>query len=123
MLVCLKKIMDAKKENVKIDMIISGGLTDGSHIVKSMCLGADGVAMGRPFIIASEARLGPSAKPLKTLENPANGIVNFVDATKVEMQMLASALDVYSLEQLDKDDIQALDKIIADMFEIKHVYS
>lgn len=121
--VCMKKIADAKKEKTKIDMIIAGGLTDGSHIVKSLCLGIDGVAMGRAFIIASEARLGPLTKPLKRLENPVDGIVNFVDATKVEVQMLASALDAYNLNQLNKEGIAALNKTIADMFKIEYIFS
>jgi NAD(P)H-dependent flavin oxidoreductase YrpB (nitropropane dioxygenase family) len=104
-------------------MIIAGGLTDGSNIVKSLCLGADGVAMGRAFIIASEARLGPSAKPVRKLKDSVGGIVNFVEATKVEVQMLASALDVYKLNQLSKESITALDKTVADILKIWYIYS
>ncbi len=78
--------------------------------------------MARPFIIASEGRFGPREKPLKKLENPADGIVNFVEAIKTEAQMLTSALGKYSLKELSKEDVGALVKTIAEMFEIKYIY-
>jgi len=121
-IVCLKKIFNAKKKGLNTSMIIAGRLFDGGHLVKSMCLGADGIAMARPFIIASEGRYGPKENPIAKLENPAMGIVNFVEAIKTEVQMLASALGKYSLKELSKDDLGALDKRVAEMFNIKYVY-
>jgi len=122
-LVCLKKIADTKKHGIKTSMIIASRLFEGGHLVKSLCLGADGVAMARPFIIASEGRFGPANKPVKKLHNQADGIVNFVEAIKVEAQMLASALGKYSLSELSKEDVGALDKVVAEMFNIKYLYS
>jgi glutamate synthase domain-containing protein 2 len=121
-LVCLKKITDAKSRGIKTSMIIAGRLFEGGHLVKSLCLGADGVAMGRPFIIASEGRFGPANKPVKKLGNQVDGVVNFVEAIKVEAQMLASALGKYSLEDLSKGNVGALEKVVADMFNIQYVY-
>ena len=107
---CLKKIFDARRRGVKTTMIIAGGLLDGGHLVKSLCLGANGIAMARPFIIASESRFGPKSKPIAKLENPAQGIVNFVEAVETEAQMLS------------KEDLGALNETIARMFEIRYVY-
>ncbi len=121
-IVCLKKILEAKQKGIKTTMIIAGRLLDGGHLVKSMCLGADGIAMARPFIIASEGRFGPKNKPIAKLDNPADGIVNFIEAIKIEAQMLSSALGKYSLKELSKEDVGALDKRLADIFNIKYVY-
>ena len=55
-------------------------------------------------------------RPIKKLDNPADGIVNFVEAVKVEAQMLASSLGKYSLNELSKEDLGALDERLARMF-------
>lgn len=117
---CLKAISDFKDR--QISKIVSGGLYDASHLVKALCLGANGIAMGRPFIIASEGRFGPIDKPIKELDDKPQGIVNFVEALKTETQMLTSALGKYSLEQLSKEDIGALNREIAEMFGIRYIY-
>jgi glutamate synthase domain-containing protein 2 len=121
-LVCLKRIHDAKMRGVKVDMIISGGLSDGGDVVKALCLGADAVAMGRPFLVASEARVGPAHTPTKRLENPAMGVVNFVEALRVEIQMLTSALGKYSIHDLSREDVGALRRAVSEMFGIEYVY-
>lgn len=122
-LVCLKKIYDAKNSGARIDMMIAGGLTDGADIVKSLCLGADGVAMGRAFIVASEATFGPLEKPNKVLKEGWEGVVKFVDALKVECQLLASALGKYSLKELSKEDVGATKEEISRMFGIEYIYA
>ena len=43
----LKKI---KKYNLKLPIIVDGGVRKGSDIVKYLCLGADFVGIGRPAI-------------------------------------------------------------------------
>jgi|GEM_PF-4837433 len=53
----------------------------------------------------------------------ADGIVNFVEAVKVETQMLASTLGKCSLSELSKEDVGALDKVVTEMFNIKYLYS
>jgi isopentenyl diphosphate isomerase/L-lactate dehydrogenase-like FMN-dependent dehydrogenase len=65
--------------------------------------------MGRPFIIA--AQYG------------ANGVKNFIDAIKIEIQMLVSALGKYELQDLGTEDIGALDKELAEMFSIEYIYN
>ncbi|MHA1833990.1 MAG: hypothetical protein ACTSV7_08365 [Candidatus Baldrarchaeia archaeon] len=46
-----------------------------------------------------------------------------MEAVKVETQMLASTLGKYSLSELSKEDVGALDKVMAEMFNIKYLYS
>ncbi len=108
-LVCLKKIMEARKRGVNTSLILSGRLYNGGHIVKALALGADAVAMGRPFIIAVQTA-------------GVEGVVRFVEALKVEVQMLVSALDKYSISELSSEDIGALDRDIAESFGIEYVY-
>jgi len=108
-IVCLKKIHDARVKGVTTSLLISGRLYDGGHVVKSLILGATAVSMGRPFIIA--AQYG------------ANGVKNFIDAIKIEIQMLVSALGKYELQDLGTEDIGALDKELAEMFSIEYIYN
>lgn len=108
-IVCLKKIHDARMRNINTSLLISGRLYNGGHVVKSLALGANAVSMGRPFIIA--AQYG------------TKGIENFVNAIKTEIQMLISALGKYKIQDLGKEDLGALDKEIAEMFNIEYIYS
>ena len=108
-LVCLAKISRLKEKGVSSSLLIAGRLYNGGHVVKSLALGADGVSMGRPFIVAVQTA-------------GAEGVVNFVEALKVEVQMLTSALDKYSLGELSKEDVGALDREVAEMFGIEYVY-
>ncbi len=107
-IVCLKKIHDARLRNINTSLLISGRLYDGGHVVKSIALGATAVSMGRPFIIA--AQYG------------SNGVRNFINAIKIEIQMLVSALGKYRLQDLGIEDIGALDKELAEMFGIEYIY-
>jgi len=104
-------------------MLMARRPLSGAHLVKSMCLGANEITMARLFIIAAEGRYGPRERPIKKLENLTDEIVNFVEAVKAEAQMLASALGKYTLRGLSKEDVGALDKRLAGMFEIGYMYS
>ena len=101
--------MKLKEKGVKTSLILSGRLYNGGHIVKALALGADAVSMGRPFIVAVQTAC-------------ADCIVNFVEALKVEVQMLTSAFDKYSIKDLSKEDVGALDLEIARSFGIEYVY-
>jgi len=108
-LACLKRIMEAKRRGVGASLILSGRLYNGGHVVKALALGADAVSMGRPFIVAVQAA-------------GAEGVERFVEALKVEVQMLTSALDKYSVSELSPEDVAALDREIAESFGIRYVY-
>jgi len=72
-----KEIDDTGK--IGIDLIVSGGICEGTDIAKAIMLGADGVAIGRAFLIAAQT-------------NKENGVVNFVSAIKEELQMVCAVL-------------------------------
>jgi hypothetical protein len=109
------KCLELAKFAKKSDVLLAGGLTNGADIVKTLALGADGVSMGRAFMIAQ--RVGK-----KKFEDGSKGIKNFVDALLAEVQMLTSALGKYELEDLDKSDVKALDKKISRLFVIGYVF-
>lgn len=109
-LVCLAEIRRAKRGAASLNAIVSGRLYDGGHIVKSLALGASAVAMGRPFIIAAQA-------------GSAQGVFNFVEAVKAEVQMLTSALGKYALRELGEEDVMAADQEVANMLQIACVYA
>ncbi len=114
---CLQVISGAKKNShANTSLIISGGIRYGNHIVKSLALGADGVAMGRAFIIAAEA--GDKAFE----GDGAKGVENFVHADLTDVQQLTSSLGKYNTSELCPDDVQALARDVAGMFGIKYLY-
>ncbi|MEM3326932.1 MAG: glutamate synthase-related protein, partial [Thermoproteus sp.] len=109
-LVGLKVIRSARMEGHKISLLIGGRLYDGGHVVKSLALGASGVYMARPFLIAA-------------LAHGSKGVENYIESLKVEIQMLTSALGKYDVSELGVEDVAALDRDVAAMLEIPYVYS
>ncbi|MGC9117715.1 MAG: glutamate synthase-related protein [Thermoproteus sp.] len=108
-LVGLKAIKKAREEGHKISLLIAGRLYDGGHVVKSLALGASGVYMARPFLIAALAR-------------GEKGVGNYLESLKVEVQMLVSALGKYDVLDVSPEDVAALDKDVAEMLGIPYVY-
>lgn len=117
---CLKAIRDSETSFTKI---ASGGLSDAGHLVKSLCLGADGIGLGRAFVVAADARFGPAEAPIKELEDKPQGIVNFVEAIRTETQMIVSSLGKYRLDDLAKEDLASLDPDLAEMLGVRYVYA
>jgi glutamate synthase domain-containing protein 2 len=109
-IVGLKKIRDARKLGIKdLSLLIAGRLYNGSHVVKAVALGASGVYMARPFLIAAMVK-------------GEKGVANYIEAVKEETQMLVSALGKYDIKELSDEDIAALDKDVAKMLGIQYVY-
>ena len=109
-LACLKRIQDARVEGHKTPYVLSGRLFDGGHVVKSLALGATAVSFGRPFIVAAGVA-------------GAKGVHNFLEATEVEIRMLASSLGKYALADLSLEDVGSLDRHLADALNIPFVYA
>jgi hypothetical protein len=110
-LVALGRIHEARMRGIDISLLLAGRLYNGSHVVKSMVLGASGVYMARPFLISA-------------LVKGEEGVRNYIDALRTEVQMLISALGKYEPGELDwKEDIASLDRDVADMFGIRYLYS
>lgn len=96
------------KNKLDFDILLAGGYSSGIDIAKAMMLGANGVAMGRPFIIAAG-----TAK--------AQGIANFVSALKEELQMICATQRVDSVDKLigKRENLYPLDDESASMFGLK----
>ncbi len=110
-IVALKKIRDARRLGItNISLLLAGRLYNGSHIVKAIALGASGAYMARPFLIAAMVK-------------GERGVTNYIEAIKEEIQMLVSALGKYDVKELGIEDVAALDRDIAEMFDIPYVYS
>lgn len=94
-------------------ILLAGGYSSGTDIAKAMMLGADGVVMGRPFLIASKIK---------------GGITNFSKALKEEMQYLCAVQKINDISELYKrrKNLFALSRSSADVFgisyELKRIY-
>jgi L-lactate dehydrogenase (cytochrome) len=69
-----------------MEIFIDGGIRRGTDIIKALCLGAKGVAMGRHFLYA--------------LMYSSNGIERLVEILKDEMETTMRLLGATSLSQL-----------------------
>jgi glutamate synthase domain-containing protein 2 len=73
----------------KFDIVLAGGYNNGIDVGKAMMLGADGVAMGRPFLIAANV-------------NNSKGIKNLTSAISEEIKMLCATQKVTTSNELHK---------------------
>lgn len=93
------------KKRPSFDIILAGGYSTGFDAAKAMMLGADGVAMGRPFLIAAKQ---------------PNGIENFCKAINEELRMVAVTQKVNDVTKIvgKRKALFALSKEAKNMFGI-----
>jgi len=93
------------KKKPSFDVLLAGGYSTGFDIAKAMMLGADGVAMGRPFLIAAKQE---------------KGIENFCRAINEELRMVAVTQKVDSASKIvgKRKALFALSKEAKNMFGI-----
>jgi len=99
------------EEKPDFDVLLAGGYNNGLDIGKAMMLGANGASMGRPFLIAANV-----AK--------AEGVVNYIEAIKEELQMLCATQKTASVEKLvgRKQNLYPLDAQAAHMFGLERSF-
>jgi glutamate synthase domain-containing protein 2 len=108
-------------KKLRFDLIVTGGYTDGIDVAKAMMMGADGVAMGRAFLIASNlinfVELDEKQKKLPKEQ----GIINFAEALKEELQMVCAIQRVDDVNELKnrRENLVALSGSAASLFELK----
>lgn len=85
---CLPSIRAAVGPDVPV--VLDGGIMRGSHVVKALALGADGVAIGKPFLYG----LGAGG---------VEGVRKAVDILATEMDTTMGLLGVQSIEELKRD--------------------
>lgn len=93
------------KKRPSFDIILAGGYSTGFDVAKAMMLGADGVAMGRPFLIAARQE---------------NGIENFCEALGEELRMVAVTQKADKVSKIvgKRKSLFALSKEAKNMFGI-----
>ncbi|MEM4222246.1 MAG: glutamate synthase-related protein [archaeon] len=96
----------SKIKERKYSLILAGGYSDGADVCKAMMLGADGVAMGRPFLIA--AKVGDINK--------------FKEALKEEIQMICATLRVKNVSKIKgkRENLFALSEEAKQLFGLKN---
>ncbi len=74
---CLYEIYKAKKNGIKTSLILSGGLYYEGDLIKALCLGADGIAIGRGIIVSVLSSFPFSKFILK------NAVINVNEEVKI----------------------------------------
>lgn len=100
-------VMQNIKKKIGFDIILAGGYTDGFDIAKGMMLGANGISIGRAFLIATNT-------------NKEQGVINYVNALKTELQMVSGVLRKKTVEGVvgKRQNLISLDENSRKMFGI-----
>ncbi len=98
----------ARMPKTSFDVLVAGGYSDGMDIAKAMMLGAKGVSMGRPFLIAA----GTAG---------AEGVENFVKAVSTELKMACATLKAEDVAGIigKKENLVALSRLAGEWFGVK----
>ncbi len=95
------------------DIMLAGGYNSGADIVKGILMGSKGISMGRSFLIAAGTfkdgeRLG------------AEGVENYVEGLKKELQMITTTLDKEDINKVKgrKENLLALSEEAEKMFGV-----
>jgi hypothetical protein len=140
-LTCLLAIAKAKQRGLtNIDYALAGGLVTGRDLGKALALGADGVAFGKPFLVAAMAGRANFVKEDGAEEHHvaagARGCVNYaIEGATNEARMLISSVGRYDFQRIKPGrpypingrtvstiDVIALDEQVARMFNLLYAY-
>lgn len=93
-----------------VDFVFSGRVIDGGDVVKILCFGAKAAGVGRPIVVAATA-------------NGEKGVENYLEAVRIEIQLLTSAVGKYHVYDLGLEDVVAVDSVLAEALGIKSIYT
>ena len=113
--------MNLKEE---ISLIVSGGIRDGSDVVKAMALGADAVAIGTGTMIAmgcvvclrcheGKCAFGigtqdPEQRKNLDIEKAAQRVANYIQGMTYEAVLIAKAAGKTSLANMEREDLRSM---------------
>ncbi|MBW3582568.1 MAG: alpha-hydroxy-acid oxidizing protein [Euryarchaeota archaeon] len=108
-LACLGLAAAHRRSGSRLTMLVSGGLSDGADAMKAVACGASGIALGRPFLEAAAAA-------------GEEGVQRFLAVVKEEVQLLASAVGKYHMEDLTPEDLVATDPHVGAALGVPDMY-
>ncbi|CQR73791.1 Glutamate synthase [NADPH] large chain precursor [Sporomusa ovata DSM 2662] len=130
------KWLQSRSLRHRFSVIITGGMTTPGHFLKALALGADAVYIGSIAVIAAlqtqMANLLPNIPPSQLafyvgkqkdiLDVPAaaNHLYNFLMSCTEEMKLVIQALGKTSTKGLNRDDLIAIDRDLANTIEIRY---
>lgn len=125
-LVRARKVLDKLK--AKQELLIGGGLNNGSDVAKALALGADAVFMSFPLLISmgctycKQCYLGkcpggittqdPELRKRLNIEEASKKAANFIKACTEEVKMAAAACGKKNIHELSRNDLESIDLLI-----------
>lgn len=136
---CIKAIASAREKGVTASMISSGRMTGGGDMVKSIALGASGIAMGRPFLVASYAYSHAehfierelynyailkniSSRIAKPDKRSITFVKNMIESIETEAKLLIASVGKYRVSDLSREDIGTGMRELSSLLGIKYIY-
>jgi len=91
----IKSFVRSDHPNIKV--LVDGGIRSGSDVFKMLCLGADGVLIGRPLVIATVAygRLG---------------VYSYLKRLEIELETICDNLGIKNLSEFSTDFLRIPDQ-------------
>jgi len=87
-------VFSSLEKKPDFDILLAGGYNNGIDAAKGLMMGANGIAMGRAFLIVA------SAIEVRDKIKPSDAVVNFVKAITTELQMVCATQRVNSVTEL-----------------------
>lgn len=87
----LPEIADAVKGKIKI--LVDGGIRTGTDILKALALGADGVVIARPFVVA-------------VYGGGEEGVISYATQLGTELEDAMTMCGVHSLQEINRDIVR-----------------
>lgn len=131
--------LEANHLRGKFSVIIAGGLTTPGHFLKALALGADAVYIGTIALMAAlqsqVAKALPQAPPVQIalytgklsdkldVDLAARHLANFLTSCTIEMQLAVQAVGKRSVHELDRSDLVAVEKELAEFAGIRYAAS
>lgn len=122
-----------------VSLVVSAGLRDAGDFLKAIALGADAVAVGSAALIAMTYHqwdkmpigdvptdlflyAGPDADKLN-IEESAKALANYLNASNLEMIAAALSIGKANVLEVNKDDMVALTREMAEITGVKLAYN
>jgi glutamate synthase domain-containing protein 2 len=108
----------------EVDIVIMGGIRNGSDAAKALAMGAKAVAIGTAALIAMgctacmQCATGKCPKGIATqdkelrrkfdIDEAAEGVANFIESMNSEMKLIARVCGKTDVHNLEPEDLRAL---------------